>query len=127
MDLKDECGLTVLFISHDLKVIEHFCDRILVMYLGHVVEELPSTGVHENARHPYTQALLGANPPNDPRDRDELVVLEGDVPSPFDPPPGCPFVTRCPLVEERCHAEMPPWEARGEDHRVACWAVDSAS
>ena len=125
MDLKDDLGLTVLFISHDLKVVEHFCDRVLVMYLGHIVEELPSAGVHDMARHPYTRALLGANPPNDPDDRHELVVLEGDVPSPFDPPPGCPFVTRCPLVEERCHREMPPLREHASAHHVACWADDS--
>ena len=124
MDLKEELGLTVLFISHDLKVIEHFCDRVLVMYLGHVVEELDCLDVHERARHPYTKALLGANPINDPSERRPLVVLQGDVPSPFDPPPGCPFTSRCPLVEPRCHEEMPPLEERGERHRVACWAVD---
>jgi oligopeptide/dipeptide ABC transporter ATP-binding protein len=123
MDLKEEFGLTLMFISHDLKVIEHFCDRVLVMYLGHIVEEMSCLDIHTSAKHPYTKALLGANPINDPDERRELVVLQGDVPSPFDPPPGCPFVSRCPLVEDRCHVEMPPLVAAGEAHRVACWAV----
>ena len=124
MDLKDEFGLTILFVSHDLKVIEHFCDRVLVMYLGYVVEELPCEDLHERARHPYTKALLGANPINDPRDRRELVVLQGDVPSPYDPPPGCPFAGRCPLVMDRCHEEMPPLVATSTGESVACFAVE---
>jgi oligopeptide/dipeptide ABC transporter ATP-binding protein len=124
MDLKDEFSLTMLFISHDLKVVAHFCDRLLVMYLGHVVEEMPCTDIHRDALHPYTQALLRANPINDPDERRELQVLEGEVPSPYNPPSGCPFVTRCPLVQERCHAEMPPLTARAKGHRVACWEVE---
>jgi oligopeptide/dipeptide ABC transporter ATP-binding protein len=123
MGLKEELGLTVLFISHDLKVIEHFCDRVLVMYLGHLVEELSCDDLHASALHPYTQALLGANPISDPDDRRPLVVLKGDVPSPYDPPPGCPFAGRCPLVEERCEREMPPLVQKEDGHRVACWAV----
>ena len=124
MDLKEEYSLTLLFISHDLKVVAHFCDRMLVMYLGYVVEEMPCDDIHRDALHPYTQALLSANPINDPDDRRELTVLEGEVPSPYDPPPGCPFVTRCPLVMDRCHEEMPPLEAKSDTHRVACWAVE---
>lgn len=129
MELKDEFGLTLLFISHDLKVIEHFCDRVAVMYLGHVVETLPCLDVHERARHPYTQALLRANPIDDPAQRPpegaSLPVLKGDVPSPINPPAGCPFQSRCPLVMERCRRDMPPLEPStpGEDRRVACWAV----
>lgn len=131
MELKDEFGLTLLFISHDLKVIEHFCDRVAVMYLGHVVETLPCLEIHDRARHPYTKALLGANPIDDPSQRttQPLTVLKGDVPSPFNPPPGCPFQSRCPLVMDRCRREMPPLTARenfvaGSGHRVACWAVE---
>ncbi|MCO6457665.1 MAG: ABC transporter ATP-binding protein [Pirellulaceae bacterium] len=124
MDLKEEFSLTLLFISHDLKVIAHFCDRVLVMYLGYVVEELPCLDIQRDARHPYTQALLAANPINDPDERRELRVLEGEVPSPYNPPAGCPFVTRCPLVMDRCHQEMPPLETRAPGHRVACWALD---
>ena len=123
MDLKDEFGLTLLFVSHDLKVIEHFCDRVLVMYLGHVMEELSCEELHESARHPYTRALLGANPINDPDERRPLTVLEGDVPSPYDPPRGCPFAGRCPLVQARCREEMPALEEKGDGHRVACFEV----
>ncbi|MCB9846490.1 MAG: ATP-binding cassette domain-containing protein [Phycisphaeraceae bacterium] len=124
MDLKERLGLTMLFISHDLKVIEHFCDRVLVMYLGHAVEKLSCDNLHAEAKHPYTKALLGANPIDDPDDRRPLTVLKGDVPSPFNPPSGCPFQTRCPLVMDRCRVEMPPLEDRGGGHRVACWAVE---
>lgn len=125
LDLKQEFALTILFISHDLKVIEHFCDRMLVMYLGYVVEELPCDDVAERALHPYTQALLGANPVDDPDQRRELTVLEGDVPSPYQLPPGCPFAGRCPLVMDVCRQEMPPLVEHSPQHRVACWAVDA--
>jgi oligopeptide transport system ATP-binding protein len=126
MGLKEEFGLTLLFISHDLKVIEHFCDRVLVMYLGHVVEELTCDDLHVQALHPYTRALLGANPIDDPDDRRPLTVLQGDVPSPFDPPRGCPFVGRCPLAMEKCRTEPPPLAPKGREearHPVACWAI----
>ncbi len=123
MDLKDEFGLTLLFISHDLKVIEHFCDRVVVMYLGHIVEEIDCVDLHARAQHPYTKALLGANPVNDPDEKRELTVLEGDVPSPFDPPPGCPFAGRCPVAEDRCHKDRPPLETKADGHRVSCWLV----
>jgi oligopeptide/dipeptide ABC transporter ATP-binding protein len=127
MDLKAEFGLTILFVSHDLKVIEHFCDRVLVMYLGYVVEELPCDDLHAQAKHPYTRALLGANPIDDPDDRRPLTVLQGDVPSPYDLPKGCPFAGRCPLVMDRCRVEMPPLTPKKESvvgQRVACWAVE---
>ena len=124
MDLKDEFGLTMMFISHDLKVIEHFCDRVLVMYLGHVLEELDCVDIHRDARHPYTKALLGANPINDPDEKRELTVLKGDIPSPFNPPKGCPFVTRCPIAEAKCETEKPPLVEESSGHRIACWAVD---
>ncbi len=128
MDLKDEFGLTMMFISHDLKVVEHFCDRVLVMYLGHVVEELTCDNLHADARHPYTTALLGANPIDDPTQRRSLTILKGDVPSPYNPPPGCPFTTRCPVVKDRCHQEMPPLEDKDATpgHRAACWEVEGA-
>lgn len=123
MDLKNELQLTLLFVSHDLKVIDHFCDRMLVMYLGNVVEEMPCQDIHAAAKHPYTKALLASNPITDPDQRGELVVLEGEVPSPYDPPAGCPFVTRCPIATDRCRSENPPLEDRGNGHRVACWEV----
>ncbi len=125
MDLKDEFGLTLLFISHDLKVIEHFCDRVLVMYLGSVVEEMPCDRVHQAAKHPYTRALLGANPIDDPAQRRPLTVLQGDVPSPFNPPKGCAFAGRCARVMDRCRAEMPTLLPAGDRQRVACWAVEA--
>jgi oligopeptide transport system ATP-binding protein len=127
-DLKEDFGLTMMFISHDLKVVEHFCDRVLVMYLGYVVEELEShegaSPIAEQAQHPYTQALLGANPIDDPDDRRPLTVLQGDVPSPFNPPTGCPFQTRCPKVVDQCKREMPPLETKAAGHRAACWVVE---
>ena len=124
LDLKEELSLTMLFVSHDLKVVDFFCDRILVMYLGRLVEEMPCEDIHNDAKHPYTQALLKANPITDPSQRKDLFVLEGDVPSPYNPPPGCPFTTRCPLVESRCHEQMPPLVQIDDDHRVACWVVN---
>lgn len=124
MDLKEEFSLTLLFISHDLKVVNHVCDRMLVMYLGHIVEDMSCEDVDGGALHPYTKALLEASPISDPDDRRELTVLKGEVPSPYDPPPGCPFVTRCPLKEARCETEMPPLVEKAEGQRVACWAVE---
>jgi len=123
-DLKDQYGLTLMFIAHDLKVIEHFCDRVAVMYLGHVVEQIATDDLQAKAAHPYTVALLGANPIDDPDDRRPLRVLEGDVPSPFNPPTGCPFQGRCPKVMDRCRHEMPPLEIKSGGHPVACWAVE---
>lgn len=123
MDLKEELGLTMMFISHDLKVIDHFCDSMLVMYLGNIVEEMPCHDIHAAAKHPYTRALLASNPIMDPDQRGELTVLEGEVPSPYDPPAGCPFVTRCPLAKEQCETENPPLLDHGNGHRVACWEV----
>lgn len=139
MTLKREFGLTILFISHDLKVIEHFCDRVMVMYLGHVVEEVSCDALHETAVHPYTRALLGANPIDDPSERRPLTVLQGDVPSPFNPPVGCAFVGRCPVSIERCRSERPPLAPKGPaaggaggggggreraPQRAACWVVE---
>ena len=121
MDLREELGLTLIFISHDLKVVEHFCDRVAVLYLGNVVEELSCDDLAGTAKHPYTRALLGANPINDPRERRELAVLEGDVPSPYDPPPGCPFTTRCAYVTDECHTQMPPLVEHDDGSKVACY------
>lgn len=124
MDLKERYSLTMLFISHDLKVVEHFCDRVVVMYLGHVVEIMPCEGLHERAEHPYSKALLGANPIDDPDDRRPLTILKGDVPSPFNPPKGCAFAGRCPIVQERCRVERPPLEKKRSGDHVACWGVE---
>ncbi|MEQ9406288.1 MAG: ABC transporter ATP-binding protein [Fuerstiella sp.] len=123
MDLREQFGLTIMFISHDLKVVEHFCDRMVVMYLGTVVERISCDDVYTNAKHPYTQALLRSNPVNDPSERHELYILEGEVPSPRNPPTGCPFVTRCEIAEPRCQTDRPPLEPLGDDQHVACWPV----
>ena len=123
-DLKRDLGLTMLFISHDLKVVEYFCDRVMVMYLGRLVEELACEDLREHAEHPYTRALLGANPIDDPSDRKPMVVLEGDVPSPLNPPPGCPFAGRCPEVVDRCRQEMPPLQVKVDGRSIACWQRD---
>lgn len=122
-DLKEDLGLTMMFISHDLKVVEHFCDRVLVMYLGHVVEELPTEDLDRDAEHPYTRALLGANPIDDPDDRRPLTVLQGDVPSPINPPAGCAFAGRCPKVTDRCKVDRPSLEQKASGRMVACHEV----
>ncbi len=121
-DLKEQFGLTMMFISHDLKVVEHFCDQVMVMYLGRVMEKIPSDKLREECEHPYTRALLGSNPIDDPDERRPLTVLEGDVPSPLNPPPGCPFAGRCPEVMDHCRVEMPPLQYRVNGQAVACWA-----
>jgi len=121
-DLKEQLGLTMMFISHDLKVVEHFCDQVMVMYLGRIMEKLPSDDLRVDAQHPYTQALLASNPIDDPDERKPLLVLQGDVPSPINPPPGCPFAGRCSEVMDRCKTEMPPLEVRVNGHAIACWA-----
>ena len=116
-ELKQNLGLTYIFISHDLGVVRRVSDRVLVMYLGHVVEEADTHSLFQNPVHPYTQALIKAstagsgetNPP-----------LTGEIPSPSNPPPGCPFQTRCPKVMEKCRREYPSWTPR-DGGRVACW------
>lgn len=126
MDLREQFGLTLMFISHDLKVVEHFCDEMIVMYLGQIVEKMSCTDIHQHAQHPYTRALLRSNPINDPRDRTELYILEGEVPSPRNPPAGCPFVTRCEQAEDRCRSDRPQLISIGEQHEAACWVVEDA-
>jgi oligopeptide transport system ATP-binding protein len=111
--------LTYLFITHDLNVVRHIADRVLVMYLGKQVEEGTVTGIFERPLHPYTRALLSANPKIDPNLRGERTLLEGDVPSPADPPPGCSFHTRCPIAESSCR-EIEPELRQIDDRNVAC-------
>lgn len=123
MDLREKLGLTILFISHDLKVVEHFCDRMVVMYLGKVVEQLSCEDIYRDAIHPYTKALLKSNPINDPDDRGDLFILEGEVPSPRNPPPGCPFVSRCDIAEDRCKTDPPELVQLGDQQQVSCWAA----
>jgi oligopeptide/dipeptide ABC transporter ATP-binding protein len=119
LDLQQELGLTYLFISHDLRVVEHVSDRVAVMYLGKIVELAPAAKIHHAARHPYTRALLSAVPVPDPARKGERIVLQGDVPSPISPPPGCSFHPRCPFAEPRCARAEPQLEFDG-GHGVAC-------
>ena len=118
--LQDELGLTFLFISHDLSVVAHICDHVAVMYLGTLVESAPTRKLFENPSHPYTKALLSAIPSLDPDDSGKAQKLEGEIPSPVNPPPGCRFHTRCPLAEDRCRSEVPIWRELSEGHSVAC-------
>ncbi len=120
MDLQDEFGLAYLFVSHDLAVVEHIGHRIAVMYLGRIVELAPKDRIFAKPLHPYTEALMAAAPIADPRARRERLVIEGDVPSPMNPPPGCHFHTRCPYAMERCKVEDPPLVEVAADHVVAC-------
>ena len=121
--LQEELGLTFLFISHDLSVVAHTCDTVAVMYLGRIVEMAPTKELFFRTLHPYTKALLAAIPSLDP-DVDTLAAkLEGEIPSPTDPPPGCNFHTRCPFAQERCKTEAPALEPQGDGHFAACHFV----
>jgi len=122
IDLKRDLALTYIFISHDLNVVQYISDRVLVMYLGKVVELGPVEGIYDRPRHPYTQALLGAMPSMDPDRRGEHVMLTGDPPNPINPPSGCRFRTRCPHAEACCAAVEPVLtaDADGVQHHTAC-------
>lgn len=119
-DLKEEFGLTMLFISHDLGVVEYLVDRIAVMYLGRLVEVGPAAEVYANPRHPYTEALLSAVPVPIPGRRKKRTVLQGDIPSPISPPSGCVFRTRCPIAGPECADVVPPMEQVAPGHIKAC-------
>ena len=118
--LQEEMQLAYLFISHDLRVVEHVSHRVAVMYLGKIVEQAPRDELYRNPRHPYTRALLSAVPNPNPREHKERMRLGGDVPSPINPPAGCAFHPRCPFAEERCRREVPPLEEGAGEHAVAC-------
>ncbi len=119
-DLKEELGLTLLFIAHDLGVVEYICDTVVVMYLGKVMEIAPSKDLYSNPVHPYTEALLSAVPIPDPTIKRERVILQGDIPSPINPPSGCVFRTRCPIAIEECAKIDPPLEEVSPGHFKAC-------
>jgi len=125
-DLQKKYGLTYLFISHDLSVVEHLCNRIGVMYLGRIVELSHTQRIYQQALHPYTQALLAASPIPDPDLKRERIILQGDVPSPITPPPGCNFHTRCPRVFEQCQREVPVLREVEPDHYVSCFLYPAA-
>ncbi|MBW2104714.1 MAG: ATP-binding cassette domain-containing protein [Deltaproteobacteria bacterium] len=122
-ELQNTLGLSYLFISHDLNVVGYISDMVAVMYLGHIMEYAPIEEIYNNPLHPYTLALLSAIPEPDPDDRGERKTLTGDVPSPFNPPPGCKFQGRCPLVEDRCKKEEIAFYTVNENHTVRCWKV----
>ncbi len=120
MDLQDEFGLSYVFISHDLRVVEHLAHRVAVMYLGSFVEVAPVQDLFRSPRHPYTEALLSSIPRIDAAARRDRIVLRGDVPSPIHPPPGCPFHPRCPYAQERCRTEVPSLRELDPGRQVAC-------
>jgi len=119
-DLQQEHGLAYLFVAHDLAVVRHLSRRILVMYLGRIVEAGEAKATCQSPRHPYTQALISAVPVVDPESKRSRIILPGDVPSPIHPPSGCPFPPRCPVAEARCKTEVPELRSLGNGHWAAC-------
>lgn len=124
-DLKKEFNLTLMFISHDLSVVKHLCDRIAVMYLGRIVEISDKRTLFENPSHPYTRALLSAVPVAKPRHKRERILLTGDLPSPANPPSGCTFHPRCPYATDICKSQIPSLADIGEGQLVSCHLVQS--
>ena len=125
-DLQTAESLTYLFISHDLKIVQHICDRVAVMYLGRIVELADAKTLYRTPKHPYTQALLSAVPRIDPKARKDRIILQGDVPSPLAPPPGCPFHPRCPVKDkpEACFTELPKLRVLGNGAQAACHVAE---
>jgi peptide/nickel transport system ATP-binding protein len=124
-DLQQEFHLTYLFIAHDLAVVEHISDYVAVMYLGKIVEYARAADLYRDPKHPYTMALLSAIPQPDPHRSSQRIVLRGEVPSPMNPPSGCPYHPRCHMAVDRCKAELPPLEKKGDDaeHIASCWVT----
>ena len=123
-ELKDKLNLTYIFISHDLSVVHHICDRVAVVYLGRVVEIADKKQIYENPVHPYTKALLSAIPMPDPEVKRERIILQGDVPNPADPPSGCHFHKRCPYAKKECSETVPPFVTVEPGHQVLCWLAE---
>jgi oligopeptide/dipeptide ABC transporter ATP-binding protein len=125
-DLQTQEDLTYLFISHDLKIVQHLCDRVAVMYLGRIVELADAAALYKDPKHPYSQALLSAVPRIDPAQRKNRIVLTGDVPSPLAPPPGCPFHPRCPVKDKpkACFQELPKLRVLSNGARAACHVAE---
>ena len=125
--LQEELGLTFLFISHDLSVVAHTCDKVAVMYLGQIVEMAPTRELFFKTKHPYTRALMSAIPSLDPDAKHKAEKLKGEIPSPTNPPSGCKFHTRCRFAQDRCKQEAPEWRQISEDHFVSCHFADELS
>jgi len=119
-DLKEQLGISYLFISHDMGVVEYFCDRIAVMYLGKIVEMTSSEKIYKNSKHPYTEALLNAVPGLDFNKKKHKLKVAGDIPDPSNPPKGCSFHTRCPIKEKQCEEMEPVLKELETGHFVAC-------
>ena len=122
MELQEEMGLTLIFIAHDLSIVKHISNKIMVLYLGNMVELANSNDIYEKPRHPYTQALISAVPIPDPKieKQKDLILIEGDLPSPVNPPSGCVFRTRCQKAQEICSKEKPEFKEAATNHKVAC-------
>lgn len=119
-DLRKRLKMTMLFISHEMSVVEHICDQVAVMYLGRIVEIAPTEELFSNIRHPYTQALMSAIPKADPEEQKERIILEGDIPNAIDLPEGCSFASRCRYCTEECMEKRPELKTVGENHLAAC-------
>ncbi|MBF0289666.1 MAG: dipeptide ABC transporter ATP-binding protein [SAR324 cluster bacterium] len=129
LELQQSMGLTYIFIAHDLSVVKHISDHIIVMYLGHIVEYIEAEAINHNPRHPYTQALVSAIPIPDPTVKKKKIILQGDVPSPIHPPAGCRFHTRCPYVQEVCKQKIPELISHSSNtgHLTACHFAEDLS
>ena len=126
VDLQEKLNLSYLFIAHDLRIVEHISDRVAVMYLGKLVELAPTGELYRSPQHPYTQALLASVPEPDPQKAKTATLVQGDPPTPLDPPSGCRFHPRCPVAVERCRNEEPPLVDVGGGHLTACHLVPPA-
>lgn len=123
-ELQEKLKLTYMFVSHDLSVIEHICDRVIIMYLGKIVEIGSKDDIFNNPKHPYTKALISSIPLVGMKNNETRIMLKGDIPSPVNPPTGCRFHTRCPFAKERCSKEIPELKELNEGHKAACLFMD---